>query len=307
MSKVEAEGPEDARGDRPAADGAEPAASNAGPAVSAATPAPSRRRRPLRWVLGGVLLVGLGITGHAYVTLPDARPLVKENPKTTALMEQRADEAREAGRKPRRRQQWVPLSAISKPAVDAVLLSEDASFYLHDGVDTVELARAVGKAVEEGKLGRGASTLTQQLAKNLWLSTDRSLLRKAKELMLAHRLEEALTKQRILTLYLNVVEWGNGVYGIEAGAREHFGVSASQLSVAQGAVLASMLPSPRKRSPRSGSRALLNHSHRLVDALKIYRRISAAQAEEAHAEVDRLLGRESGDTGGADEADDGAP
>ncbi|RKG93778.1 monofunctional biosynthetic peptidoglycan transglycosylase [Corallococcus terminator] len=252
--------------------------------------------------MGGLLLTGLGLTTHTYVTLPDARPLAKENPKTTALMEQRADEAREAGRKPRRRQQWVSLSAISKPAVDAVLLSEDASFYLHDGVDTVELARAVGQAVEEGKLGRGASTLTQQLAKNLWLSTDRSLLRKAKELMLAHRLEEALTKQRILTLYLNVVEWGNGVYGIEAGAREHFGVSASQLTVAQGAVLASMLPSPRKRSPSSGSSALLKHSHRVVHALKVYRRISAEQEEVAHKEVDRLLGRASEDTG--DDADE---
>ncbi|MBE4750087.1 monofunctional biosynthetic peptidoglycan transglycosylase [Corallococcus sp. ZKHCc1 1396] len=271
----------------------------------ASTPAPPRRRRWGRWVLGGLLLAVLAVITHAYVTLPDARPLAKENPKTTALMEQRADEAREAGRKPRRRQQWVPLSAISKPAVEAVLLSEDASFYLHDGVDTVELARAVGQAVEEGKLGRGASTLTQQLAKNLWLSTDRSLLRKAKELMLAHRLEEALTKQRILMLYLNVVEWGNGVYGIEAGAREHFGVSASQLTVAQGAVLASMLPSPRKRSPSSGSRALLKQSHRVVHALKVYRRISAEQEEAAHAEVDRLLGRASKDA--SDEAEEDGP
>ncbi|NOK37577.1 monofunctional biosynthetic peptidoglycan transglycosylase, partial [Corallococcus exercitus] len=158
-----------------------------------------------------------------------------------------------------------------------------------------------------GKLGRGASTLTQQLAKNLWLSTDRSLLRKLKELMLAHRLEDALTKQRILTLYLNVVEWGNGVYGIEAAAREHFGVSASQLSVAQGAVLAAMLPSPRKRSPASGSRALWKHAHRVVDALKVYKRISAAQAEGAHAEVDRLLGRAPADDGGADDAEDDGP
>jgi monofunctional biosynthetic peptidoglycan transglycosylase len=251
------------------------------------------------------VLVGvLGISVLTFAGLPDAEALVKENPKTTALIEQRASEAREAGRKPRRKQQWVPLSAVSKPAVDAVLLSEDASFYLHDGVDTVELARAVGQAVEAGKLGRGASTLTQQLAKNLWLSTDRSLVRKLKELVLTHRLEEALTKQRILTLYLNVVEWGNGVYGIEAGAREHFGVSASQLSVAQGAVLAAMLPSPRKRSPSSGSRALWKHAHRVVDSLKTYKRISAAQAESAHAEVDRLLGRAPADDGGGDDADD---
>ncbi|WAS86337.1 MULTISPECIES: biosynthetic peptidoglycan transglycosylase [unclassified Corallococcus] len=267
---------------------------------------PPRKRRWARWVLGGVLVLGLGTAAVTFAGLPDASPLAKENPKTTALIEQRASEAREAGRKPRRRQQWVPLSAVSKPAVDAVLLSEDASFYLHDGVDTVELARAVGQAVEKGELGRGASTLTQQLAKNLWLSTDRSLTRKLKELVLAHRLEEALTKQRILTLYLNVVEWGNGVYGIEAGAREHFGVSASQLSVAQGAVLAAMLPSPRKRSPSSGSRALWKHAHRVVDALKTYKRISAVQAEAAHAEVDRLLGRAPADDGGDDAEDDGS-
>ncbi len=117
--------------------------------------------------------------------------------------------------------------------------------------------RPCEEAWKQRKLGRGASTITQQLAKNLWLSTDRSLLRKAKELILAHRLEEALPKNRILTLYLNVVEWGNGVYGIEAGAREHFGVSAAQpLASAQGAILAAMLPAPRKRSPKSGSRAL---------------------------------------------------
>ncbi|RKH81763.1 monofunctional biosynthetic peptidoglycan transglycosylase [Corallococcus sp. AB045] len=276
------------------------------PAPPEVQPSPPRRRRWARWVFVGVLVLGLGTAALTFAGLPDASSLAKENPKTTALIEQRANEAREAGRKPRRRQQWVPLSAVSKPAVDAVLISEDASFYLHDGVDTVELARAVGQAVEKGELGRGASTLTQQLAKNLWLSTDRSLTRKLKELVLAHRLEEALTKQRILTLYLNVVEWGNGVYGIEAGAREHFGVSASQLSVAQGAVLAAMLPSPRKRSPSSGSRALWKHAHHVVDALKLYKRISAAQAEGAHAEVDRLLGRAPADGGGDDAEDDGS-
>lgn len=276
------------------------------PAPPEVQPAPPRRRRWARWVAVGVLVLGVGTAALTFAGLPDADSLAKENPKTTALIEQRAAEAREAGRKPRRRQQWVPLSAVSKPAVDAVLISEDASFYLHDGVDTVELARAVGQAVEKGELGRGASTLTQQLAKNLWLSTDRSLVRKLKELVLAHRLEEALTKQRILTLYLNVVEWGNGVYGIEAGAREHFGVSASRLSVAQGAVLAAMLPSPRKRSPSSGSRALWKHAHHVVDALKTYKRISAAQAEEAHAEVDRLLGRAPADGGGDDAEDDGS-
>lgn len=240
-----------------------------------------------------LLLAFLGLVvfaSYEYARLPSAEPLLKQNPKTTALMEQRAEEAREAGQKPRRRQQWVGLSSVSRHAIDAVLLSEDASFYLHEGVDTKELENALEDAVRKGKLGRGASTITQQLAKNLWLSTDRSLLRKGKELILAHRLEEALPKNRILTLYMNVVEWGNGVYGIEAGAREHFGVSASQLTAAQGAILASMLPAPRKRSPASGSRALKKRAHWVIEQMEVVKRLNAEQARVAHAEIDQLLG-----------------
>ncbi|WP_224365187.1 monofunctional biosynthetic peptidoglycan transglycosylase [Hyalangium versicolor] len=254
-------------------------------------PAPGgpRRRRWWRW-LGLVLVALLAFTAYEYVRLPDAAPLQKQNPETTALIEQRAEEAREAGRKPRRKQYWVSLSNVPKHVIQAVLTSEDAAFYLHEGVDTVELERAMEEAWKQGKLGRGASTITQQLAKNLWLSTDRSLLRKAKELVLARRLENELTKSRILAIYLNVVEWGDGVYGIEAAAREHFGVSALGLSVAQGAVLAAMLPSPRKRSPKSGSRALQRRSHWIIDQMQMAKRLSPEQAAAARAELNRILG-----------------
>jgi monofunctional biosynthetic peptidoglycan transglycosylase len=248
----------------------------------------------VRWTwrrLLALALLGLvGFAAYEYLTLPEATPLLKQNPETTALIEQRAAEAQEEGRKLRRKQTWVNLSNISKPAIDAVLISEDAGFYLHEGVDTAELEKALQEAWKERKLGRGASTITQQLAKNLWLSTDRSLLRKAKELVLAHRLEEALPKNRILTLYLNVVEWGSGVYGIEAGAREHFGVSAARLTPAQGAILAAMLPAPRKRSPSSGSRALKRRAHWIIDQLQQVKRLSAEQAQAARADIDRLLG-----------------
>ena len=273
-----------------------------------AEPARVPARRP-PWRRRAVLALGvaaLGLCIVEYVRLPEAEVLAKENPKSTALMDQRAEEAREAGKKARRRQHWVSLNAISRHAVAAVLVSEDAGFYLHEGVDTDEVRKAVAEAWEKGKLGRGASTITQQLAKNLWLSTDRSLLRKAKELVLAHRLEEALTKKRILALYLNVVEWGNGVYGIEAGAREHFGVSASQLTPAQGAILAAMLPAPRKRSPSSGSRALWKRAHWIVDQLASVGRLSGAEADTARADIDRLLGRApAATTDGADEDADG--
>lgn len=252
------------------------------------------KKAPARggWLGRLLMLAFLGLVvfaSYEYASLPSAEPLLKQNPKTTALIEQRAEEAREAGQKPRRRQSWVGLSAVSKHAIDAVLLSEDASFYLHEGVDTKELENALEDAMRKGKLGRGASTITQQLAKNLWLSTDRSLLRKGKELILAHRLEEALPKNRILTIYLNVVEWGNGVYGIEAGAREHFGISASELSAAQGALLASMLPAPRKRSPTSGSKALKKRAHWIIDQMEAVRRLNVAQAQAAHAEIDQIL------------------
>ena len=262
----------------------------------------------VRWswrrLLAVALLCFLAFAAYEYLTLPQATPLLKQNPETTALIEQRAAEARAEGKKPRRRQAWVGLSNISKPAIDAVLISEDAGFYLHEGVDTVELEKALQEAWKERKLTRGASTITQQLAKNLWLSTDRSLLRKAKELVLAHRLEEALPKNRILTIYLNVVEWGSGVYGIEAGAKEHFGVSASQLTPAQGAILAAMLPAPRKRSPSSGSRALKRRAHWIIDQLLAVKRLSAVQAQAARADIDRILG---GKTAAEDPDDEDNP
>jgi monofunctional biosynthetic peptidoglycan transglycosylase len=263
-------------------------------------------RWPPRRVLKWLALLLLAFVVYEYVTLPSAAPLLTENPKTTALIEQRAAEAREEGKKPRRRQSWVPLTAISKDAVYAVLISEDSGFFLHEGVDTGQLEKAVEEAVRKGRLGRGASTLTQQLAKNLWLSTDRSLLRKLKELLLARRLENALPKGRILTLYLNVVEWGNGVYGIEAGAREHFGVSASKLTAAQGAILASMLPAPRKRSPGSGSQALRRRSHWVIEQMKAVKRLTPEQAAAAHDEIDERLGwkkKDAGEPGGAEEDD----
>ena len=206
-------------------------------------------------------------------------------------MEQRAEESLTAGKRVRRRQQWVALGAISRAAVASVVLSEDASFYQHDGVDTVELEKALGEALRRHELGRGASTLTQQLAKNLWLSTDRSVLRKLKELVLAKRLEHTLTKARILTLYLNVVEWGEGVYGIEAAALEHFGVHASALDAAQGAMLAAMLPAPRKRLPRRKSLALQRHALRIVSRLESVRRLSPEAAQSARVELERFFGR----------------
>ena len=227
--------------------------------------------------------------------LADPQALALTNPKETSLMRERADEAAEKGKKARRRQTWVGLEAISAKLIQSVVLSEDASFYVHHGVDYVELRHALAESWRRRSLGRGASTITQQLAKNLWLSGSRSLWRKAKELILAKRLEAALPKKRILSIYLNVVEWGDGIYGIEAAAREHFGVSAGELSWAQSAILASMLPAPRRWTPASHSRALESRSLRLLEHLAAYGKVPGEEVSGAKVEVGRLLGKTEGE------------
>jgi monofunctional biosynthetic peptidoglycan transglycosylase len=225
-----------------------------------------------------------------YLALPSAEPLRSGPPPTTALMRQREVEARKTGKPIRRRQQVVALTEIAPVAVSAVVISEDASFFIHEGVDTKEIQKAITDALERGKL-RGASTITQQLAKNLWLSTERSPLRKAKELVLTRRLEEALPKKRILTLYLNVAEWGDGVYGIQAAAREHFRTDAAHLTIAQAAMLAGMLPAPRTWLPARRPTMLHRRAARVIGHLEDVGKISPAQAKAARAELDAFFGK----------------
>ncbi len=129
----------------------------------------------------------------------------------------------------RRVQRWVPYSRISSNLTRAVLVAEDGTFWRHDGVDYDQLRDAVEVSVERMEFVRGASTITQQLAKNLYLSPSKNPIRKLRELIIARRLEAELSKQRILELYLNVIEWGDGIYGAEAAARQYFRTSAAQL------------------------------------------------------------------------------
>jgi len=240
------------------------------------------------------------------VTLPSAEPLASGPPPVTALMRQREAEAAEAGLKPRHKQHVVALQEIAPAAVSSVIISEDAGFFVHEGIDTVEIEAAVERAMEGGKL-RGASTITQQLAKNLWLSTERSLTRKLKELVLTRKLESSLPKKRILWLYLNVVEWGDGVYGIDAGAREHFHTDAAHLTVAQGAMLASMLPAPRTWLPAKHPAALYRRTMTNIANLEVVGKISAAQAAGARAELDAYFGRHRPPAGEAPVVDEPPP
>ena len=195
------------------------------------------------------VIVALGY--YFYVALPDVSVLKRRNPQTTALMTLRTEEYKEAGTPRLLRQIWVPYDAISEHLKKAVLVSEDAAFFSHNGVDFDELKAALEKDWQTLSFSRGGSTITMQLARNLYLSPSKNPLRKLKELLIAHRLEQSLSKQRIFELYLNVVEWGRNVYGAEAAARYYFGKVAADLDPAEGATLAALLPNPRHPRERN--------------------------------------------------------
>jgi monofunctional biosynthetic peptidoglycan transglycosylase len=213
-------------------------------------------KRLLRWTLA-LAAAGFAACAYLYLSLPDVRPLRKENPQTTAFMELREREADKAGKKPRKVQQWVAYERISPSLKRAVIVTEDAAFFSHEGVDYDELEKSFEDSWKTGKRMRGGSTITQQLAKNLYLSPSRNPVRKIEELLIARRLEAELSKRRILELYLNVIEWGDGIWGAEAAARSYFQKPASALEAGESALLAASIINPRRYSPARPSKFLL--------------------------------------------------
>jgi monofunctional biosynthetic peptidoglycan transglycosylase len=205
-----------------------------------------------RIIVNGVLLSALaGLLAYFYFSLPDVSLLKRQNPRVTALMQLRDEEYRRKQTKPRRQQIWVSYGAIADHLKKAVLISEDAAFFSHKGVDLNELKEALKTDWDTMSFKRGGSTITMQLAKNLYLSPSKNPLRKAWEIVIAWQLEQALSKRRIFEIYLNVVEFGRNVYGAEAAARHYFGKSAANLSVLEAATLAALLPSPRSSRERN--------------------------------------------------------
>ena len=218
---------------------------------------PPRRGRARR--LLKILLILLAVwIGWEIATWPDVAALKEERPQTTAFIEKYRHGGL-LGRLTRKEREvewkWVPYSRISSNLKRAVLVSEDIRFFSHKGFDDTEIRAALEDAWEEKELPRGASTLTQQLAKNLWLSASYNPLRKVKEAILTRQLEEELPKKRILEIYLNVVELGPGIYGAEAAARHYYGKSCRSLTERQAAELAASLPRPKSWHPGSKSRA----------------------------------------------------
>jgi monofunctional biosynthetic peptidoglycan transglycosylase len=196
-----------------------------------------------------LLAIGFGYAAFIYLTLPDVRSLRTSNPESTAFIELRMREARARGEQPKRIQRWEPYARISSNLSRAVLVAEDSRFWTHEGIDFDELKESIETNIERMEFARGGSTITQQLAKNLYLSPSKNPVRKLRELLIARRLEAELSKQRILELYLNVVEWGDGIYGAEAAARTYFRKSATELSASEAALLAGALANARLLNP----------------------------------------------------------
>ncbi|MCU0254028.1 MAG: monofunctional biosynthetic peptidoglycan transglycosylase [Acidobacteria bacterium] len=215
----------------------------------------SRRRRRLHRLLAGLAAALVLLAAWQAWTWPDVAVLATTDPETTAFIEAWQARQRAAGKPDAVFFRFVPYERIGGTLKRAVLVAEDIGFFDHRGFEVEELKKALDEAREELELPRGASTITQQLAKNLWLSPSRNPWRKAKEAALTWQLERHLTKRRILEIYLNVVEFGPGVYGAEAAARRYFGKPAAELSAHEAAQLAAGLPKPSAWHPGSASRA----------------------------------------------------
>jgi len=230
---------------------------------------PKRKQRP-RWRRR--VLIGVGIIGgvvllyHLYIVV-QLFSFKTRNPGSTALMDQRATEAKSRGEVPRQLQTWVPFERISPSLARAVLAGEDSRFFDHEGFDWEEIQKALEKDWKEGKFSRGASTISQQLAKNLFLSTSKNPLRKLHEALITWEMEKIMTKRRILEIYLNVIEWGDGIYGAEAAARNYFNTSAAGLSADQSAFLSAIIPSPNGAFNPSKHRGRVGRRKNLIERL----------------------------------------
>jgi monofunctional biosynthetic peptidoglycan transglycosylase len=195
-------------------------------------------------LLGALLWLAWGLPSRRAI-----HELAKHNPGRTAVMAQREEEARDAGRNPRTAQAWVPLTRVSRHVIHGVIAAEDQKFFGHEGVNWDAVKQSVEANRKAGRFARGGSTITQQLAKNLFFSTRKSLARKARELVAAYWLEQELSKARILELYLNVIEWGDGIYGVQAAALHYYGKPAANLDEQEAAALVAMIPNPRRINP----------------------------------------------------------
>ncbi|BCS35263.2 hypothetical protein TBR22_A44900 [Luteitalea sp. TBR-22] len=242
---------------------------------------PPPRRRPARasassprlrtaWrVLAGAVAVGVVAVGFLVVTVPDVRPLLGAPPVDTAFMRARQRQAHAEGRPLRQDYRFVPYARIAQTLKRAVLVTEDSGFWEHEGIELEAMKESLEASIAKGAIVRGGSTITQQLAKNLFLSESKDPLRKLREIMIAHRLERVLGKTRILELYLNVVEWGDDTWGAEAASRHYFRKPASSLGASEAALLAGALINPNIYNPGHPPRRLLRRQAMILRRMQM--------------------------------------
>lgn len=243
------------------------------------------RRQRLRKLLGWTLLGGLAAAawaGSYVLRLPDVGTLKRSPPKSTAYIELRREQARRRGKPFHLQWVWVPWEGISEHLKHAVFIAEDDMFYRHKGVDWEATKLALARDWEERRLAFGGSTITQQTARNLYLSPTKNPLRKVKEMLIAQAMERELGKRRIFELYLNIAEWGKGIFGAEAAAQAYFGHSAAELTVDEAVAMAVVLPNPKRWSPSRRGRYVERNMRRVMQRMKA----SGLLPEEEEAPLD---------------------
>lgn len=253
-----------------------------------------KKKGPLRKLFClAVIFIISGLSAYLYFTFPDFASLKKHNPRKTSFMEYREQEWEKKGKKYIIQQRWVSMSRISPYLIKAVLIAEDDKFWSHEGFDYEAMQKAIEKDIKAKKFKLGGSTISQQLAKNLYLSPSKNPVRKIKEAIITWRMEKVLSKKRILELYLNVAEWGDrGIFGIEAASWHYYGKPASGITPEEAARLASVLPNPRKYTPLGDSKYVLNRSN-LIYSIMVRRGIVVPEYEEVVEEEDKKESNQS--------------
>jgi monofunctional biosynthetic peptidoglycan transglycosylase len=224
------------------------------------------KRNPIRSSV--ILFVIIILLQIIFLPYGDVKQLKIKNPGETAFMREYAAQAKKENRLFHIKQNWILLKSIPRDAVDAIVVSEDGTFWSHEGFDWFEFKESIERNFEEGRAARGASTITQQLVKNLYLSSSKNPLRKLKEWILTWYMEQQLSKSRILEIYINVIEWGDSIYGLEAASRYYFNKHASDLNRDECARLAAIIPSPRKHRADVDSKYVLRRSKLIIDRME---------------------------------------
>jgi monofunctional biosynthetic peptidoglycan transglycosylase len=239
-------------------------------------------KRAKKWIIFLIILSVFILAFSIFIRLdsPDVRGLNTINPEQTSLMKMRINQARIKGETLEIKQNWISFEHIPDLLKKTVRITEDSSFYWHKGVDFNELKESIKKNIREKRWARGGSTITQQLAKNLYLSTEKSLVRKIKEYWIARQLEKALSKDRIFELYLNVIEFGPGIFGVQAASQHYFDRDVNELNVEHVIRLTAIIPRPLTTDPRGDDPWLKWKCRWILDKLKVYKYLTEQKYNE---------------------------